>query len=80
MCQALLALTGINSFKLQNDLVVIRIIIICILWMEDSGPERLKDLPKEVWCQLCVLNHFSVCGRQWIQWRTRQMWSLPPEN
>lgn len=46
MCQALLALTGINSFKLQNDPVVARIIIICILWMENSGPEWLNDLPK----------------------------------
>ena len=61
LCQVLLALTGINSSKLPKDPVVIRIIIICILWMEDSGPERLKDLSKVAWLQLCVLNHFSVC-------------------
>lgn len=72
LCQVLLALTGINSSKLPKDPVVIRIII-CILWMENSGPERLKDLPKVAWLQLCVLNHFSVCDSHWIQWRTRQI-------
>lgn len=79
LCQVLLALTGINSSKLPKDPVVIRIIIICILWMEDSGPERLKDLPKVAWLRLCVLNHFCV----WQSLDTvvnKADWSLPAQN
>lgn len=44
---ALLAFCGTNSFKLLMTLwLAAKTIMVCILWMENSGPERLEDSSK----------------------------------